>query len=313
MDIEQYKQIELQQVSEGTVRSRTSALRNLEEYLSGGEPTVEDVEEWLNELIAKHGRGEIKASTIREYVKAARYYFDKVKGQQGDLDHLTRRLPENDVDHGAYMDEEEWEDLRMSVHNIRNRAFLETMYHYARRPTEVILLNEEDIEWEDGIITFNILKKKKDDRGGMLPLMQLKREGEVYAEHRVYRATFELNEEPRKWLEELDDIKDDRGEQIVFDGEEITVHPMFSANNARMSYDAARHFIKEAAESAGIGKNIIPKSGRHSRATHLNWAGHTPDEIADRQLLHEPDSDVISSYVHPRGEEDVREVMGLDE
>lgn len=314
MQLETYEKRERNQVSDSTVDSRMYALKEFQKFIGQGtEPEVEDVEEWVDHMIDKHENGELKASTIKQYFRAVTYYFDKIKGQPDALDHISRYLPESDVDHGEYLTEEEWQEMINRVYKLRDRAFLEIMYQYARRPTEVRLLNLEDIDMEEGTIKFNILKKKKDDRGRRLPLLQLKRDGEVYEEHRVFGATFELHENVIPHLERYLEHKEERTEQVIYDGEEMTVHPLFSANYARMTYGTVRRMVKEHAEKAGIEKNITPKSKRHSRVTHLDWGGVEPEIIARQQLIHDPDSNVVGSYIHSRDEDDVREVLDTDD
>ena len=314
MQLEKYEQRERNQVSDSTLRSRMSALKKFNDFRENKreEPTVEDVENWIDHLIELHEKDAIKASTIRQYFKAVKYYFEKVLNKQDNLEHIKRWLPDQDVDHGAYLTEQEWANLRNAIYNIRDKAIVEIMYHYARRPGEVILLNREDIDLEEGTIRFNILKKKKDDRGDPLPWLKLYRDGEVYKEHKVFRATFELLPEIEQMITKVIDFGGDAEETIEYDGEKITVHPLFSATNPRISYSSVWRMIKNASERAGIEKNITPKSWRHSRATHLNWAGHSPEQIADKQLVHDPETDVIGAYVHPRDEDDVREVMSTD-
>ena len=313
MQLDKYERRERNSVGDSTVNSRMSAVRKLNNFIGGGEPEVEDVESWVDDMVEKHEKGDMKASTIRQYFKAARYYFEKVKNEPDALDHIVKWLPEQDVDHGAYMDEEEWEALRTSIHNIRDRAFIEVMYHYARRPSEVILLNKEDIDFEEKTIKFNILKKEKDDRGVKLPWLKLKEDEEVYEKYRVFKATFELLDEVEPYLERLVNMTELREQRIEYDEQEAVVHPLFQADSPRMRYATAWNMIKRNAQKVGIDKNITPKSWRHSRATHLNWSGHSPEEIADRQLVHDADTDVIGAYVHPRDEDDVREVMSPKE
>lgn len=315
MKLDTYRHRE-QDVSEGTINSRMSALNRFEDFIGDKEPEVEDVEEWVDHLIHKHEDGEIKSSTIREYFKAVRYYFEKVKGEFGALEHIPRRFPTKDVDHGEYLTPEEWEHLRSEVYNRRNRCILEMMYWYARRPGEARLINLEDIDFEEKTISFNILKKKKDDRGELLPWLKLKRYGEVYDKHRVYKATFELHPDVEVQIESVLEHHDRRKETVVYNGEEKEVTPLFSAHNARMSYDAIWAAVKKETSRAGIDKNITPKSKRHSRATHLQWSGVPSDVIAEQQLAHNPETDVIGAYVHPKDEEQVREILtvrGSDE
>jgi len=313
MQLDTYKRRE--DVSKSTLNGRISALNRLESFIEGDEPEVEDVEEWVDHLIEEHDTGEIKASTMRQYLKSVRYYFRKVKREPDAIDHIFNWLPENDVDPGEFMTEEEWEMVIQSVHNIRNRTIIYLMYYHARRPTEIRLLNKSDIDLEEGTIKFNILKKKEDDRGRKLPLMELKKGGEVYESHPVFKASFELDEESKELVEMWLSHRPNVTETIVLDGEEIEVEPLFATSHGRISYDTIRNATKKAARTAGLDKNIIPKSNRHSRATHLDWAGHSPGEIARQQLLHDPDTgtDVVDTYVHERGEDDVRETLSTED
>lgn len=310
MQLEKYKKRESNRVSERTLKSRLSALRRLESFAGNGELTVEDVEDWVDHLIDEFDEENIKSSTIRQYLKSVDYYFETVEGEHGAIEHIKRRLPDPDVDHGEYLDEEEWELLRSTVDNIRNRLVIELMYWYARRPGEIILLNKEDIDMEEKTIRFNILKKSKDDRGRPLPYLELKRDGDVYDKFQVFRATFDLIDEIDYLLDLHMNYSSNSKQTVIYDGEEDEVTPLFSGNDARISYSAIWTMVKRETKKAGIDKNITPKSWRHSRSTHLNWQGFTPDQIADQQLLHDPESNVVSGYVHEREEEDVRGVMG---
>lgn len=338
MQTEKYRKRVEHNVAESTLNARLYGQKSLEEFIGGGEPTVEDVEEWIDHLIDRFNEGDVKASTIKEYFKAVQYYFEIVKGEDGTLDHIKKRIPKNDSDPGDFLTEDEWDLLKSQVRSYRDQAIVELMYHYARRPTEVILLNEEDIQiYETGdkcpecgkgiyqgvdpvcsncdeepihTITFSILKKKDPS----LPVYKFGRTQNGWNhEHKVFRATFELEDGPRQALERYLPYRGDIEEEAEVDGEETTVHPLFTTQHGRVSYNTVWRMIKDAADRAGIEKNITPKGmGRHSRATHLDWSGHSPQEVGRHMLLHDPDTNVIGRYVHERSEEQVREVMSTD-
>lgn len=274
------------------MKSRVSALNNFESFLGNGkEPTVEDVEEWVDHLIDQYDKGEIKSGTIKQYFNAVRYYFEMIHGGNDELSHIRKWIPTGDTDHGDYLDREEWKDLMKVITNYRDRAFVQLMYEYARRPGEVLLLNKGDVDMEEETITFTILKKKE-----------------------TLRAKFTLRPESKEALENLDKFSMDMEVPAEHEWEEgDVVEPLFVSRHGRVSYDTMWRMVKEAAEKAGIDKNITPKSMRHSRATHLDWAGHSPAEIARHQLVHDPDTDVISAYIHDRSEEQVREPMVMDD
>lgn len=304
MEINKYKKREKHNLAESTLRSRLSGQRNLDEFIGGGEPTVSDVEDWVDNLIDKYNGGEIKASTAREYLKSVKYYFKTVKGEPKALDHIDW-LPSNDSDPGDYMNLQEWQDMLDNTRGFRDRAIIKLMYIYARRPTEVILLNKEDIDFEEKTITFNILKKKDKN----LPILETED-----GEHRVLRATFELKEEAEEVINRYLRYSEDMTEGVVLDGEETVVHPLFVTPRGRISYSSVWRAIKQTAERAGIEKNITPKGLRHSRATHLDWGGNSPGNISRDMLVHDPEStNVIGRYIHDREEEQVREVMEMKE
>lgn len=316
MQIETYRKRAEHNVHESTLASRISGQRHLDEFIEGGEPTVEDVEEWVDYMIELHNEEEIKSSTIREYFKAVDYYFEMVKGEDEALEHIRKRIPTSDSSPGDFLTPDEWELLKENVPSYRDKAIIELMYKYSRRPTEVILLNMEDIDFEEDTITFCILKKKKAN-GQLLPMRKYgynEETGEYRQSHRVFRAKFELETETRGILENYLKYRDDIWESAEIDGKEREVSPVFLARDGRISYDTVWRTVKVGAKRAGIDKNITPKgAGRHSRSTHLDWAGNSPDEIGRHMLLHDPDTNVIGRYIHERGEDEVREVMTTED
>lgn len=297
MDIEKYKKRARHNIADSTLSSRVSGQRNLKEFMDhDGEPAEDDVEEWLDHMIDKHDSGNMKASTIREYFKAVRYYFEVVKREHDALEGMEKWIPSNDSDPGDYLTEEEREKLCAQISNYRDRAMAELMYYYARRPSEIIQMNLGDVDLENGTVTFPILKKEED-----------------------IRATFELLDRPRKHLEKWLTYRRKRPdftEEIEWRNEDIEVKPLFVTSQGRISYNSFYKTIKEASDAANIQKNATPKAtGRHSRATHLDWDGNQPGDISRDLLVHSPGTGtgVINKYVHERDEDMVRDTMTMEE
>lgn len=296
MDIERYKKRAKHNIAESTLNSRVSGQRNLEKFIGGGEPTVEDVEDWVDHLIERYEDGEIKASTIREYFKAVKYYFEVVKREPDALEGIDKWLPSNDSDAGDYLTQEEVEMVCEQIVNYRDRAMMELMYYYARRPKEIIQMNMGDVDLEKGTVTFPILKKDED-----------------------LRQTFTLLDRPRKHLENWVTYRrkrPDNTEVIEWRGEEIEVKPLFTTSQGRISYESFYVTVKEAASKANVDKNVTPKAaGRHSRSTHLDWDGKQPGDISRDLLVHSPGtgSGVINKYIHERDEDMVRETMTMED
>lgn len=305
MEVETYRERISRQVSDSTVASRISAIKSLNSFVGGGEVTPDDVADWVDDLSEKHANGEIKASTIRQYIRSVDSYFEVIKGEYDAIEHVKRTLPENDVDHGDYMTNEEWDEFLEAAVALENELIIKLMYYYARRPTEILLLNKEDVNLEEGTITFNILKKKDNN------LPHLVTED---SRHRVMRATFEVLPEVEDELERYIKYSSNNTERIQLEEnnevvDDLDVTPLFQGSQGRYCYETLRLRIKKVAKKAGIEKNITPKSERHSRATHLDWEGESPEEISRHQLLHGPNSDSIKNYIHEKEEQEVRNVM----
>lgn len=268
-----------------------SALNNLQEFVGDtDELEVSDVEDWIDHLITEYEAGNVSAGTIKQYYRSVKYYWKTINGDAEPIEHVRDWIPVGETDHGDYLERDEWDRLREVTTSLREQAIIDLMYYYARRPTEIILLNMDDIDFRGGEITFNIVKKKE-----------------------PFRATFNLKEQARESLEAYLNYRTEQTIPAEYAWEEGEIEPVFTTTHGRISYDTVWKGIKELADKAGIDKNITPKSMRHSRTTHLDRAGNSPDVIARQQLLHDPESDVVGHYVHPRDETDTREVMELDD
>lgn len=296
MQIEKYKRRTSHNIADSTLNSRISAFNNFESHGYSGEVTVDKVEKWIDELIQEYEDEKISTGSIRQYYNAMRSYFKQVKGDPTALDHITSWLPKGKTDHGDYLTTEEWEKMINGIISYRDRTVILLMYEYARRPGEIRLLNMDDIVFSDkaddneGTITFNILKKRRDP------------------DEDVFRATFKLKENCERALKEY--IEYARDEYEDEDGN----RPLFTTSHGRISYDSIWIFVKKYAKDIAPDKNITPKSMRHSRATHLDWdSDYSPEQIARDQLIHEPGTDVISAYIHDRSESQVRDVLDTKE
>lgn len=304
MSVEQYEKIEKNNVSERTLKTRVSIIQTFLKNVDG-EPTPQDLEDYLSKLIDLNDEGEIKASTVSEYFKSIRRYYNMMLNIDEDIEYLEEWIPEQDSDPGDYLKPDEFNKFRDNLRGFRDKALIDVMYFYSRRPREVLLINDEDIDTEEGEITFNILKKK-DSRDTVELVTE---DDETY---QVFRATFDIPPDSVNSLDKWLKYKPDVERSVTLDGVELDVHPTFCSENGRISYSTVYNTVKQATERANIDKNITPKSLRHSRITHLDHAGKSPEQIARHQALHSPNSDVIGRYIHEKDEQDVRDVMRLE-
>jgi len=139
-----------------------------------------------------------------------------------------------------------------TVHGRRNRAMLETLYATGVRVSELIQLKISDFFPEIGFI--RVIGKGNKER--VIPI------GEVAIKH----IRFGLEDQKIKNL----------NQEFLF----------VNKNNKPLSRIMVFQIIKEAAEKAGIQKNISPHTFRHSFATHLVEGGADLKAVQD-MLGHE--------------------------
>lgn len=310
MQLQTYEKRVGKGIADTTLDNRLSALQQFKKFVGNKEPTVQDVEDWVDAMIEEFEKDNIKASTIRVYYRAIASYWRAINGSDDPIDHVTEWFPKNDVDHGEYLTFKEWKKLNYTASSPRTSTFIDVMYFYARRPGEVLLLNKEDINLDDDTIMFNILKARNRANGTIsVPTYD---DGDT---KEVLRATFELISEVKSSIEKYLMMRTPNTQRIYIDGTPKTVEPLFTSGNSRLKYSTMSDNIENTISKAGIDKNITPKSFRHTRATHLDIEGNEPGIIARQQLVHSPGTgtSVIQGYIHERSEEDVRDVIQTDD
>ena len=326
MRIDKYKSRERGNVTDGTIKSRVSALERFQDDVGfTGEPTPQDVADWIDHLLELEEQNEISRGTMRQYYKAVKYYFTKMKGGAEEIEHIRDWIPSGGTDHGDYLEEDELEKMTYNAFAQRERVILELMYRYARRPTEIVLLNVEDVnltEYEEGNDCPECseqLKQVPDDYYRLVCPSCKHEEKDtitfpILKKDEPFRATFHLLERVKGPLQTyLELYRSDAEAGAKQEWEEGLVEPLFTTSHGRISYDTVYERVRKIADKAGIDKNITPKSLRHSRATHLDRQGKSPENIARHQLVHGPDTQTVSNYIHPRDEDEVREVMVTDD
>lgn len=324
MDYETYKRRD-RDVSESTLNSRISALKRFEREANiTGQPEPEDVERWIDHLLDLEEQNEISRGTIRQYYKAVKYYFEKVKGDSSSIEHIRDWIPSGGVDHGDYLERDELQSMRLYAFSQKEKVILEMMYRYARRPSELIKLNMKDIkltDYDDGDVCpeceAGTLKIVSEEHKRLICDFCEHEEADsirfpILKKDEPFRATFYMLFSVRDPL--ITYIDQYRSDITVEEDEEEEVRPLFTTSHGRISYDTVYNSIKDIADRARIDKNITPKSLRHSRATHLDWDGEEPGVIARHQLLHDPETgtNVVGHYVHERDEDELREPVTTD-
>lgn len=162
--------------------------------------------------------------------------------------------PEVMKDKKGYLSEEQVSRLLNATENLRDRLIIQLMYRCGRRVSEVLLLKENDILWEDRMIIFKILKRKK-------PVTELK----VVDENTMRLLEIYLKENPvMKNARKCTDSKTG----VLFP---ITRQAVFK-------------MIRRVGERSGVvmvgDKKIHPHHLRHSFAIHMvKNAIKSPEDI----------------------------------
>ena len=144
-----------------------------------------------------------------------------------------------------------------SVHGLRNRAMLETLYACGLRVSELTTLKLSNMHLDTGFI--KVIGKSNRER--MVPI------GEVASKH-----IKNYIEHVRKHLNKIQ--KQD--EDILF----------LNHRGTQLTRVMVFKIVKEAAEKAAIPKNVSPHTFRHSFATHLVEGGADLRAVQD-MLGHE--------------------------
>lgn len=141
-------------------------------------------------------------------------------------------------------------------HGHRNKAMLETLYSCGLRVSELISLRLGDLFFDDGFIRV----VGKGDKQRLVPVSD------------EARKNIELWLEQRRTMTKIDTKSID----IVF----------LNRRGKKLSRVHVFNVIKEAAESAGIDKQVSPHTFRHSFATHLLEGGASIRQVQE-MLGHE--------------------------
>lgn len=282
-------------LSENSVQSYENDLRRYLRFVSGdlgikelGGITLHHIENYLEELSAM----ELAASTLARNISSIRSFheFAAVEGLAEANPAETIELPKKAQKLPEVLTPVEIERIleipdRTDDAGIRNAAILETLYATGMRVSELTGLHNDNLYFEIGFI--RVIGKGNRER--LVPVGEMARGAlERYTE--VVRPRFMSGEHPEKARNRV--FLNQRGGPLT-----------------RMS---VWNIVNDAAERAGIEKNVYPHIFRHSFATHLleggadlravqEMLGHSSiltTEIythVDRSLLHQ-----VHKEFHPR-------------
>ncbi len=257
-------------LSENTLQSYKRDLKQFRKYLEACElhynrVKEDDIKDYIREL-QEEGK---KASSISRCIASIRSFYQFVlKNKKVKVDptqniqspKIEKRVPSVLTSKEVELLLEQPKDIDLK--GIRDKAMLEFAYATGMRVTEIISLNMEDINLEEGYVTCKHGNKQRNIPLGNMSLKALK----------------EYVEEAREIL-----IKTE-GEQALF----------VNINGGRLTRQGFWKIIKFYKEQAHITKEITPHVLRHSFATHLLQNG--ADLKAIQTMLGH--SDISSTQVY---------------
>ena len=257
-------------LSENTLQSYKRDLKQFRRYLEACElhynkVKEEDIKDYIREL-QEQGK---KASSISRGIASIRSFYQFVlKNKKVKVDpteniqspKIEKRIPSvlTSKEVELLLDQPKDVDLK----GIRDKAMLEFAYATGMRVTEIISLDMEDVNLEEGYVTCKHGAKQRNIPLGNLSLKALR----------------EYVEEARDILVKTED------EQALF----------VNVNGSRLTRQGFWKIIKFYKEQAHITKDITPHVLRHSFATHLLQNG--ADLKAIQTMLGH--SDISSTQVY---------------
>jgi len=199
----------------------------------------------------------ISISQQNQRINAIKFYYEKVLGRSKQYYELHRPNKEHKLP--KVLSKNEVKKILNSCNNIKHHCILMLIYSAGLRRSELIDLKVSDINSERMIININGAKGKK-DRISLLSENILRILRKYYKEYK-----------PKEYL---------------FEG----------AKGGKYSPTSVAKVLKNAANKAGIKKNITPHMLRHSFATHLLEQGTDLRYI--QELLGHSSSKTTEIYTH---------------
>jgi len=180
----------------------------------------------------------------------------------------------------GYLTEEQVNSIINAASNLRDKVLLQLIYRCGRRVSEVLLIKDDDVLWDERKIIFNILKRKR-------PVKELKP---------VDQETFDLLNDYVKKMHDIEGLKKkasaDRlfpiSRQYVFKlirklgkevGIEMVGHKKLHPHHLRHSF--AVHQVKNNIKTAEDLRKLQMYMGHANITTTAHYLQFSPDELRD--------------------------------
>ena len=258
-------------LSENTLQSYRRDLKQFKRYLESyglrfDRVKKEDIEDYIKEMSEQEHK---KPASISRSIASLRAFYQFVVKRKKMRDDPTKdiKAPKVEKRVPSVLTAEEVELLLeqpkdIDLKGIRDKAMLEFAYATGMRVTEIISLNIDDVNLEEGLVNCRTGNKQRNIPLGKMSLKALK-----------------------EYIEEARDILiKSESEKALF----------VNINGGRLTRQGFWKIIKYYKEQAHISKEITPHVLRHSLATHLLQNG--ADIKAIQAMLGH--SDISSTQVY---------------
>ena len=258
-------------LSENTLQSYRRDLKQFKRYLESyglrfDRVKKEDIEDYIKEMSEQEHK---KPASISRSIASLRAFYQFVVKRKKMRDDPTKdiKAPKVEKRVPSVLTAEEVELLLeqpkdIDLKGIRDKAMLEFAYATGMRVTEIISLNIDDVNLEEGLVNCRTGNKQRNIPLGKMSLKALK-----------------------EYIEEARDILiKSESEKALF----------VNINGGRLTRQGFWKIIKYYKEQAHISKEITPHVLRHSFATHLLQNG--ADLKAIQTMLGH--SDISSTQVY---------------
>ena len=258
-------------LSENTLQSYRRDLKQFKRYLESyglrfDRVKKEDIEDYIKEMSEQEHK---KPASISRSIASLRAFYQFVVKRKKMRDDPTKdiKAPKVEKRVPSVLTAEEVELLLeqpkdIDLKGIRDKAMLEFAYATGMRVTEIISLNIDDVNLEEGLVNCRTGNKQRNIPLGKMSLKALK-----------------------EYIEEARDILiKSESEKALF----------VNINGGRLTRQGFWKIIKYYKEQAHISKEITPHVLRHSFATHLLQNG--ADIKAIQAMLGH--SDISSTQVY---------------
>ncbi|MBM3233403.1 integrase [Candidatus Pacearchaeota archaeon] len=242
------QEIEIRNFSHKTLKSYTNSLNKFLNYLKNKQFSEQEVKDYIQIQIKTQA-----PSTIAHEIFAIQFFFEKVLNIKINIPRPKRNKILPDI-----LTKEEAGKLINAPLNVKHELILKVLYGCGLRVSEIVSLNKNDLNFEEGLIHIRMAKGKKD---------------------RFVKIPESIKEKLKNY-------------SVLTQGTVL----FQSQRGGKLTTATIQAIVEKAAIRARITKEVYPHLLRHSFATHLLEQG--TDLKVIQKLLGHSDIKTTQIYTH---------------